>query len=81
MVINGTLTVFKRKKRDLEVELSQMFPSVDGTYDYLLNTKTVEYTEERVSALLAESRQLKHELQVTKSTPPLTMWENDIKNI
>jgi DNA topoisomerase-2 len=81
MVINGTLTVFKRKKRDLEVELSHSFPVVDGTYDYLLNTKTVDYTEERVSALLEEMKKLRYELQITTATSPLSMWENDIKNI
>ena len=81
MVINGTLTVFRRKKRDLEVELSKQFPTVDGSYDYLLNTKTVEYTEERVSALLEESKQLKAELNLTRVTSPLNMWETDIKNL
>jgi len=81
MVISGALIVFKRKKRDLEVELSHTFPTVEGSYDYLLNTKTVEYTEERVAALLKEVKQLRDELQLTTSTAPLSMWENDIKNI
>jgi len=54
---------------------------VDGTYDYLLNTKTVDYTEERVSALLEEMKKLRYELQITTATSPLNMWENDIKNM
>jgi len=65
----------------LKVELSHTFPTVEGSYDYLLNTKTVEYTEERVAALLKEVKQLRDELQLTTSTAPLSMWENDIKNI
>jgi DNA topoisomerase-2 len=81
MVIDGTLTVFRRKKKDLETELSELFPTADGSYDYLLNTKTIEYTEERVLALLEESKQLKWELNLTRATSPLNMWETDIKNL
>jgi len=81
MVISGALIVFKRKKRDLEVELSHTFPKVDGSYDYLLNIRTVEYTDERVTALLEEVKQLRWELQLTTATSPVNMWENDIKNL
>jgi DNA topoisomerase-2 len=81
MVINGSLVVFKRKKQDLEAQMSTMFPRVDGAYDYLLNIKTVDYTEERVTSLLEESKQAKMDLEIMKHTSPLVMWENDIKNI
>jgi len=81
MVINETLVVFRRKKKDLEEELSHTFPKVDGSYDYLLNTKTIDYTEERVAALLMEVKHSRDELNLTMSTSPLQMWENDIKNI
>ena len=81
MVINGSLVVFKRKKQDLEAQMSTIFPRVDGVYDYLLNIKTVDYTEERVASLLEESKQAKMDLEIMKHTSPLVMWENDIKNI
>ena len=81
MVINGSLVVFKRKKQDLEAQMSTIFPRVDGAYDYLLNIKTVDYTEERVASLLEESKQAKMDLEIMKHTSPLVMWENDIKNI
>jgi DNA topoisomerase II len=52
MVIEGDIVVFKRKKDDLERQLAAIFPKIGGTYDYLLNIKTVQYTEESVRDLL-----------------------------
>ena len=81
MVIEGKLVVFKRKKQDLEKEMSTMFPKIDGTWDYLLNIKTVEYTEERVKALMDEARQANVELEKMLRTSHVTMWRMDIKNM
>jgi DNA topoisomerase-2 len=81
MVIEGRLVVFKRKKVDLEKEMSATFPKIDGSWDYLLNTKTVEYTEERVKALMDEARQAKVELERMLKTSHVTMWKTDIKNM
>jgi DNA topoisomerase-2 len=81
MVIEGDIVVFKRKKQDLEEELSKTFPKIGGTYDYLLNIKTVQYTEESVKNLLKESKQAKEELEVMKNTSHIEMWKMDIKNI
>jgi DNA topoisomerase-2 len=73
--------VFRRKKKELEEQLSQTFPLISGSYDYLLNIRTVQYTDESVCELLKESEQAKMELKVLTSTAPSTMWKNDIKNI
>ena len=81
MVIEGKLVVFKRKKVELETEMSSIFPNIDGNLDYLLNTRTVEYTEERVKALLAEATQTKEDLEKMLKTSHITMWKNDIKNM
>ena len=81
MVIEGHIVVFKRKKQDLEEELSKTFPKIGGTYDYLLNIKTVQYTEESVKDLLKEAKQAKEELEVMKKTGHLDMWKTDIKNM
>jgi|UniRef100_A0A6C0JCB9 DNA topoisomerase-2 len=81
MVIEGDIVVFKRKKQDLEEELSKTFPKIGGTYDYLLNIKTVQYTEESVKDLLKESKQAKEELEVMKNTSHIEMWKMDIKNM
>jgi DNA topoisomerase-2 len=81
MVIEGKLVVFKRKKVDLEREMSATFPKIDGSWDYLLNTKTVEYTEERVKMLMDEAKQAKDELEKMMKTSHVTMWKTDIKNM
>ena len=81
MVIEGDIVVFKRKKQELEAELAQTFPKIGGTYDYLLNIKTVQYTEESVKDLLKESKQAKEELEVMKNTSHIEMWKMDIKNM
>jgi len=81
MVIEGQIVVFKRKKDDLERQLSQIFPKINGTYDYLLNIKTVQYTEECVRELLKESKQAREELEVMKNTSHIDMWKTDIKNM
>jgi DNA topoisomerase-2 len=81
MVINGDIVVFRRKKQDLELQLSESFPKINDTYDYLLNIKTVQYTEESVRELLTQSKQARAELETMKATSPMTMWKNDIKNM
>ena len=81
MVIEGDLVVFKKKKRDLEAEMSQTFPKIEGNYDYLLNIKTVQYTEESVMSLLKEVKEADEELERIMKMSHLTMWKMDIKNI
>ena len=81
MVIEGRLVVFKRKKADLEKEMAAIFPKMDGNWDYLLNTRTVEYTEERVKALVDEAQQANVDLERMLKTSHITMWKTDIKNI
>jgi DNA topoisomerase-2 len=81
MVIEEELIVFKRKKVELEKEMSSIFPKIDGNMDYLLNTKTVEYTQERVEALMKEASQAKKELEVMLKTSHVDMWKMDIKNM
>jgi DNA topoisomerase-2 len=81
MVIEGRLIVFKRKKAELEKEMAAIFPKMDGNWDYLLNTRTVEYTEERVKALVDEAQQASVDLERMLKTSHITMWKTDIKNI
>ena len=80
-VIDGDIVVFKRKKQDLEEELSAMFPKVDDSFDYLLHTKTVDYTEERVAALFKEWGDLNEEVKKLQATGYLDMWKTDIKKL
>jgi DNA topoisomerase-2 len=76
MVIEEKLVVFKRKKHELEKEMSATFPKIDGSLDYLLNTKTIEYTEERVKALMDEAKQANVELEAYAEDKPCDNVEN-----
>jgi DNA topoisomerase-2 len=81
MVIEGDIAIFKRKKHDLEIQLSTLFPKVDDSYDYLLHTKTVDYTEERVKALFDEWKTLNEELNSLKAIGYIDMWKTDLKKL
>lgn len=80
-VIDGDIVVFKRKKQDLEEQLSTMFPKVDDSFDYLLHTRTVDYTEERVATLFKEWEDLNEEVKTLQATGYLDMWKTDIKKL
>ena len=81
MVIDGDIVVFRRKKQELEAQLSTIFPKVNESYDYLLHTKTVDYTEERVKALFEEMTKLKNDLYLLEATGYFDMWETDLKKL
>ena len=73
--------VFRRKKQELEAQLSTIFPKVNESYDYLLHTKTIDYTEERVKALFEEWTKLKNDLYLLEATGYFDMWETDLKKL
>ena len=81
-VVNEEIRVFKKRKRDLEDEISaRKFPKVERTFDYLLNTKTVEYTEERVALMNDEAEKLRKQLAIIEQTGCDTMYKVDLKNL
>jgi len=81
MVIDGDIVVFRRKKQDLENQLSTLFPKIDDSHDYLLHIKTIEYTDERVKALFDEWNKLREEVCLIEATGYFEMWETDIKKM
>jgi len=76
-VVDGDLIIFKRKKSSLEDELVRKF----GAFDYLLDIKTYQYTEEAILKLTKESVQATEELETLRDTQILNMWKVDIKNM
>jgi len=79
MVIHEKLTVFKRKRSDLEHEMEKLFDKIDNSYDYLLNIKTYQYTHEAVQNLREETSKTKNELDVLQNTTHIDMWKRDLK--
>jgi DNA topoisomerase-2 len=78
-VINERIVVFKRKKSELESEISKSYDKIDGSYDYLLNIKTYQYTKEAVQSLNDDTNTIKKELETLNATSHLTMWKSDLK--
>ena len=79
MVISNKLTVFKRKRSDLEDEMKSVFDKIDNSYDYLLNIKTYQYTHEAVQSLREETVKTKNELEILQNTNHIDMWKSDLK--
>jgi DNA topoisomerase-2 len=78
-VVNDEIIIFKRKKSNLEEQIaSHGFIKVDGSYDYLLNIKTYQYTEEAIEALLGDSVAKQKELKNLEATSIIRMWENNL---
>jgi DNA topoisomerase-2 len=78
-VINERIIVFKRKKSDLEGEISKSYDRIDGSYEYLLNIKTYQYTKEAVQSLVEDTRKATEELKILDATTHLDMWKSDLK--
>jgi DNA topoisomerase-2 len=81
MVVEGKLRVFKRKRDELEQEMLHTFPMIDGKFDYLLNIRTYQYTEEAVEQLMREAAQATEDLEALKKITHTQMWQNDLKKL
>jgi len=81
MVVDDKLRVFKRKRAELEEEMLHTFPMIDGKFDYLLNIRTYQYTEESVNALIEEAAQAERELAELKKITHTQMWQSDLKKL
>ncbi len=78
-VVDEKIIVFKKKKAELEAQIvAKGFKKVDGNYDYLLNIKTYQYTEEAIDSLVKESVAAQKELKILEATSIIKMWENNL---
>jgi DNA topoisomerase-2 len=81
MVVEGDLVVFKKKRADLEQELTQLkFIKIDDTYDYLLGIKTYQYTLEEITKLYTEAQKIVQEIVDLQKTPVVEMYRTDLHN-
>ncbi len=78
MVVDEELVIFKKKRSVFEAELSKLFPKIDDSYDYLLNIKTWQYTEESIEAMTKEAGSKNNELKTLNNTSMLEMWKKDM---
>jgi DNA topoisomerase-2 len=57
------------------------FPMIDGTFDYLLNIRTFQYTQEAVEDLMRQAALAQEELQTITQMTHAQMWQMDIKKL
>jgi DNA topoisomerase-2 len=77
-VTNGDFIIFKRKKDSIEEEMGRKFAKVDGTFEYLFNIKTWQYSDEAVADLKKDLDKAEKELEILKKTGVVDMWKTDI---
>jgi len=78
MVTSGDFIIFKRKKASIEEELGRKFAKVDDSYEYLLNIKTWQYSDEAVADLKKNLIKSQKELDILTKTGLIDMWKTDI---
>jgi DNA topoisomerase-2 len=78
LVTSGDFVIFKRKKASIEEELGRKFVKVDDSFDYLLNIKTWQYSDEAVTDLKKEFDKASKELDTLTATSIIDMWKADI---
>lgn len=79
MVVNDEIIIFKRKRADLESELTvKNFTKVNDSYNYLLDIKTYQYTEEAIAKMMGDIETIKTNLATLSKTSITDMWKSDI---
>jgi DNA topoisomerase-2 len=78
MVTSGDFIIFKRKKASIEEEMSRKFVKIDGTFNYLLDIKTWQYSEDAVLDLKKEFEKATKELEALSVMTVIDMWKSDI---
>jgi DNA topoisomerase-2 len=79
MVIHEKLIVFKRKRVELECEMEKIFDKIDGSYEYLLNIKTYQYTLEAIQSIREETTKSRIEFDTLQQMSHIDMWKRDLK--
>ncbi len=81
-IIDGSIEVFRKPKRLIVEQLvAQSFPKVDNSYDFLLNIKIHQFSEEQIELLEKENNTVKalqeeHERKTYKD-----LWKEDLNKL
>jgi DNA topoisomerase II len=79
MVVEDEIIIFKRKRAEIEGDLvKHKFIKVDGSFDYLMNIKTYQYTEESIIKMLSGVTDTETKLAQIQKTTVVDMWKTDI---
>jgi DNA topoisomerase-2 len=80
MVISGSLVVFRRPIKDIQVDLKRYeFP--DGLWNMLMDTKTSHYTNEEIERLYEKVKSLEKNLEFLKMTSVPSLWKQNLDKL
>ena len=78
-VVEDKITIFKQKKSSIEERLEELkFLKIGDKFDYLLNIKTYQYTEEEIKTMTDKVKEIHQEIKILKQTPIIDLWKADI---
>ena len=82
-ILEETILINNRKIQDIELELDNHpnIKRVDDKYDYLLNMKITNLTEDMFLKLKEEIKQKKTKYDEYKETPSIELYIRDIESI
>ena len=82
MVVDENIIIFRRKRDSIESELERLsFKKIGGNYDYLLDIKTYQYTDEAINRMNKEVHNKQSELTILRKTSFKQMWQNDLESL
>ena len=80
LVVNEKLIVFKQKRENIEKQMAKHnLRKVKDSYDYLMQIRTEQYTEENIAKLNKEAEDRKAMYDKIESTSIQEMWKTDLK--
>jgi DNA topoisomerase II len=78
-VISGDLKVFKIPKKDVEDQLTHHnFPKIIDSYDYLLDLKIHQFTEEKIIQLENDLNDILEKFKALENKSPKDLWKDDL---
>lgn len=81
-IINGDIKVFRIPKSQIIEQLVQNdFPTINNSYEFLLNIKIHQFSEEQVKMLEQENLTMKSKLQQHTLKTYKDLWKEDINNL
>jgi DNA topoisomerase-2 len=80
LVISGSLRVFRRPLRDIQVELKQ-FEFPESLWGMLLDTKTSQYTAEEIERLGEKVNRLERDIDVLRRTSVPELWKQNLSQL
>ena len=82
LIINGTLTLNNKSKKDLESYLAEeSFMEHDKSYDYLTRMPIYNMTRDKLDELSAELEKVNEALRLLENTPAKDIWLAELSEL